>query len=730
MSEEAWEDPDDGGRAPAPGEYLEAVFGPRGHLARAFPGYERREEQVQVARRVDKSIRDGVPALVEAPTGTGKSLAYLVPLAYHLTVGRAELLARRREVEPQEGQLDDMDEREQEAPRPRALVATANIALQEQILGKDVPALRSALPWPFTAAMAKGIANYLCLDRMDDTASDLMLEPLRDHSDRAQWLEVCRWAATTLRGDFSELPFELRAGMKPRLAVSSDDCIGRTCPRRDDCWSQKARKAVKGADVIVANYHMLFAHLALSREGASLLPKFDIVILDEAHAAADIARDFFGFRVSPGAIRHAARLLVPPKKGGGKKGFLPSIDPELRAEIDQLSDRLFADLRDYRRGPRYHARLVEPGIVDAAPLVESLRKAANLYAAAADGTEPLPPARCAELRRAGRRARILATDVERAVKCEDLATVYYIEEEERGPGVPSRVTLCGAPLDPAPILTETVFESPELIASVATSATLATTRGVGAFDYAAKQLGAQSAEELLVGSPFDLASQALIVVPRDAPDPKRKDYAERLAPLVVRTIELARGRTLGLFTSRRGLKVAAELVRAELGDRYVVLVQGDAPRTQLVDRFRRDVSSVLLGTRSFWAGVDVSGESLSCVIIDRVPFDTPEDPISDAMDERLGRKCFTEWAIPRAAIELRQGFGRLIRSRTDRGVVVLCDRRLVTQGWGKKILRALPDCPRSEDLEDVGRFLDQAPPAPALPPARPARTRSEARRSA
>jgi ATP-dependent DNA helicase DinG len=716
------------------GGYLEDVFGADGFLARAFPGYERRDEQVQVARRVDLSIREGEPALVEAPTGTGKSLAYLVPLAYHLTVGRADILARRKQSAPADGELDDQDEREgEEEQRPRALIATANIALQEQILRKDVPALRSALPWPFTAAMAKGRANYLCLDRMDDSAAELALEPLRDHADRQQWLDVCRWAQSTQRGDFSELPFELRPSMKPRLAVSADDCIGRTCPRREECWSQKAKKEVKEADVIVANYHLFFAHLALSREGARLLPKFDVVILDEAHAAADIARDFFGFRVSPGAIRHAARLLVPPKKGGGKKGFLPTIDPELRAEIDDLSDRLFADLRDYRRSPRYHARLVEPNVVDAAPLVSALRKAANLYQATADGGEAAP-ARCAELRRAGRRARILATDVERAVKCEagvpaDVSAVYYIEEEDRGAGIPSRVTLCGAPLDPAPILRETVFESEELIAAVATSATLATSRGSDAFDYAAKQMGATAAEELLVGSPFDLPRQALIVVPRDAPDPKRKDYSELLAPLVVRAIELARGRTLGLFTSRRGLKVAAEAVRAELGDRYSVLVQGEAPRTQLVERFRRDVSSVLLGTRSFWAGVDVPGEALSCVLVDRVPFDTPEDPIADAMDERLGRRCFSEWAIPRAAIELRQGFGRLIRSRTDRGVVVLFDRRLATQGWGRKILRALPDCPRSDDLDDVRRFLDRRP-EPTAEGARPARTRSEARRSA
>lgn len=715
----------------ARGGYIDDVFGSGGLFAQAFPGYEARQGQVDLARAVDVAIREGVPAIAEGPTGTGKSVAYLVPLVWHLTQGREGLLARRpAPPPPPEGPLSDLDSDEaadrpegEEGPEPpRALVATANIALQEQVIRKDVPLLQGLLPWRFTAALAKGRSNYLCLDRHDDTAGELVLEPLRDHDDRAQWLEIARWAATTGTGDFSELPFELRSSLRPKLSVSADDCVGPTCPRRADCFPQKAKRAVKRADIIVANYHLLFAHLALAAEGAQLLPRFDVVVLDEAHAAADIARDFFGFRVTPGALRHAARLLVAPK-GKSKKGFLPTIDPELRAEIDRLSDGFFSELRDHRRSPRYYARLSEPDVAEAAPLCEALRKAATLYQATADKGEAAPP-RQAELLRAGRRARILAGDVERAIGLLDpKREIYFVEEEDRGPGVPSRIALCGAPLDPAPLLRATLFESPELTTVVATSATLATSRGDDAFDYAVRQLGAEAATELLVDSPFDLRRQALTIVPRDAPDPKAKDFAEQLAPLVVRVVELARGRTLGLFTSRRGLRVAAEAVRAELGDRYSILVQGEAPRTQLVERFRKDVSSVLLGTRSFWAGVDVPGEALSCVVIDKVPFDPPDDPIADAMDEKLGRKCFVEWAIPRAATELRQGFGRLIRSKQDRGVVVILDRRLVLKPWGKKLRRALPETAFSEDLEDVGRFLF---PEPVAAPAGPTRRRSAA----
>lgn len=701
-------------------DYLDETFGPGGYFARAFPNYEPREGQIALARQVDRSIRNCRSAIVEGPTGTGKSVGYLVPCIYHLFMNGPVIVSEREEAPPPlNDDLADLDDELKgggqagEEEPARALIATANIALQEQLIQKDVPLLQRILPWPFKAAIAKGKGNYLCLDRFDDSVAELVLEPLRDYDERRQWTEIAVWAGRTATGDFSELPFELKPTLRPRLAVTADDCLGKGCPRREDCHAEKAKRAFKGAQIIITNYHMLFAHLALAREGASILPKFDIVIMDEAHEAADIARDFFGFRVTAGSIRHAARLLVPPKNKG-KKGALPEIDRELKAQIDEMADRFFGELREHRRSPKYFARIRDERVAEHEELGAALLKASTLYQGMADNGA-IEAARRAELRRAARRAKIVRGNLEAAMLLEGAlgqkkgGNVYFIEEDER-PNGQSRVTLCSRPLDVAPLLRETLFEAINLRCAVAASATLATGKGAGAFDFAARQLGAEAADELLVESPFDHQRQALLVLPKDAPDPSAKDFADRLAPLIVRAVEAAEGRTLGLFTSRKGLRIAAEALRVALGEQYVILVQGEAPRTQLVQRFREDVSSVLLGTKSFWAGVDVPGEALSCVLVDRIPFDPPDDPILDALSER-SRETFTEYSIPRATVELRQGFGRLIRSRSDRGVVVLFDSRLVKKGYGKKILRAMPDAPVSNELDDIGTFLRARAPA-------------------
>ncbi len=700
--------------------YLDEVFGPAGFFASAFPGYEPRDGQIALAKQVDSAIRNCRSALVEGPTGTGKSVGYLVPLIYHLH-HNAKTIVEEREDAPRSmsDELADLNDELQgtggEREPARALVVTANIALQEQLVGKDVPLLQRILPWPFTAAIAKGRANYLCHDRFDDSVAEYLLEPPRDYDDRRQWNEVAAWASTTQTGDFSELPFEIRPSLKPRLAVTADDCLGKSCPRRLDCHAEKAKQSVAKAQIIVTNYHLLFAHLALAMEGAAILPRFDIVVMDEAHEASDIARDFFGFRITAGSIRHAARLLVPGKVKG-KKAPLPEIDRELHEQITASADHFFEQLREHRRSREYFARIRDERVAEPEGLCAGLLKASTLYQGMADNGG-LEAARAAELRRAARRVKLLRGNIEAAMSLEGAlgkgskkgGSVYFIEEEERDRG-PARVTLCARPLDVAPMLRESLFEALNLRCTVATSATLATGRGADAFDFAVKQLGAEDADELLVDSPFDHQRQALLVLPKEVPDPSSKDFADRLAPIIVRAVEEAQGRTLGLFTSRKGLRIAAEALRTALGEQYVILVQGEAPRMQLVKRFKDDVSSVLLGTKSFWAGVDVPGEALSCVLVDRIPFDPPDDPILDALSER-SRATFTEYSIPRAAVELRQGFGRLIRSRQDRGVVVLLDKRLVSKGYGKKILRALPDAPISNDLGDIGRFLRARAPA-------------------
>lgn len=676
-------------------DYITQIFGSTGLLSKQFEGYQPRPGQVKLARAVDQAIRGGDRVLVEAPTGTGKTVGYLTPAIYHLTVGSDELLAVRASNGDEDGfdQEDDGDP----VPPPRAVIATANIALQEQIISKDVPMLQRMLPWEFTAAIAKGRANYLCLHRFDETAGDVLLDPIRDPEDRERWNHIAGWADMTQTGDLSELPFDLSAGLRPRVSVTADDCIGKTCRRFNECHSQKARLAVQNADLVVTNYHMLCSHLALQAEfGRGVLPRFDVLILDEAHALPDVARDFFGFRVSSGAIAYAVRLMAG-SKWNGRSPFKPN----LRDDLMRAADNFFADLLAYKKGPVYHARLKESDPVESAEIVSLLEQARDAQLGVASSGVDLE--RAEQLRRAARKCRIHAENIRRAMKNEDKGTsldeVFFIEEQGRGAALSCKPVRVGG------ILKSTIWEQASIRAVVATSATLAADNGPAALDYFADEVGAETAEQLVVESPFRFEEQALLVIPDGLPDPKERTFSEDVARVIVEVVEAADGRTLVLCTSYKTLTATADLLERRLGQQFTILRQGQAPRTQLIARFKSDVSSVLVGTKSFWEGVDVPGEALSCTVIDKIPFDPPDDPINDAMSEILGQKAFKEYAIPRASIALRQGFGRLIRTATDRGVVVMCDKRMRDKPYGKTILRALPKTKLSRSIADIRPFL-------------------------
>jgi ATP-dependent DNA helicase DinG len=672
--------------------YISDIFADAGLLARAWPGYRPRAGQIDLAEHVNRAIREAGSLLIEAPTGTGKSVGYLAPVIWHLTEGRESILAGR----PADLAGDPDDEDEDAAPMPRAIICTANIALQEQLVQKDLPALRRILPWPFSWALAKGRGNYLCRDRFEEARNETL--PIGDDE---TWGTVETWAAATKTGDLSELPIVLPGHLRSRLTIASDDCTRRACPKFKECWPERAKAIVAGAEIIIANYHLLFAHVAMKRElGFRLLPHFDLVIFDEAHEAANVARDFFGVRMTEGMIGHAARMLAPPPRGWADATCkVESIDPDLQGALRFEAARFFEALRAHMRSDEYGIRL-RHGAVAWEDLSAALRAAAK---ALGDYSGPASKKDNAKLARSARKALVLDGYVRRACFDDGDNEVPFIEEE-RG-----RAVLRSRLIDVGPILNEELFAAREIRSVVATSATLATGTARDAFVFASRELGAKSARCAIVASPFDFQTQALLVVPRGLPEPKEDRFAEACAPFVLRAAQLASGRTLGLFTSARALAVSAEHLRANLRG-YTILVQGDAPRNQLIDRFRRDVSSVLLGTKSFWAGIDIQGEALSCLVIDRIPFDPPTDPIVDALAAR-GANTFREWTMPRAIIQLRQGFGRLIRDVSDRGVVVILDRRLAEQPFGREVLRALPPCPRSRNIDDIARIL--APVSPA-----------------
>jgi ATP-dependent DNA helicase DinG len=676
-------------------DYITQLFDSDGLLSKQFEGYQPRPGQITLARAIDQAVQTGGRVLVEAPTGTGKSFGYLVPAAYHLTVGADDLLASRATVSDEDG-FDPEDDADL-VPPPRAVIATANIALQEQLIGKDVPRLQKIVPWEFTAAIAKGRANYLCLHRFDESCGDVLLDPIRDYEDRERWNMLAKWRTETKTGDLSELTFELSSNLKAKAAVSADDCLGKACSRIDECFSQKARLAVQNADLIVTNYHMLCSHLAFINEfGRGILPRFDILVLDEAHALPDVARDFFGFKVTGGAIAYAVRLMSSSKW----KGSCP-FKPQLREDLMRAADEFFQDLVAYKNGPVYYGRLKESDPVDGSRLVALLEQARDAQVGVASSN--VDPERAEQLRRAARKCRIHAENIRRAMKNEDTGKdvneVFFIEEHGKG------VALCCKPVKVAGILKSTIWEALSIRAVVATSATLAADNSTDALGYFADEVGADNAEQLVVESPFRFDEQALLVIPNGLPDPKDKTFSEQIAHVIADVVAQADGRTLVLCTSHRTLGFVYDVIEKRFGHVYKILRQGQAPRMQLIEEFKRDVSSVLVGTKSFWEGVDVPGESLSCTVIDKIPFDSPDDPINDAMSEILGQKAFRQYAMPRASIALRQGFGRLIRSSTDRGVVVMCDKRLIEQPFGKTILKALPKTRMSRDITDIRAFL-------------------------
>lgn len=650
-------------------DYVDQIFGLEGPFAAMFPGYEPREGQIAMARETDRAITDDALLMVEAPTGTGKSIGYLVPAIRHAI-----------------------------AAGKKVVVCTANIALQEQLVMKDLPLLRELLPWPFTFALAKGRNNFACLDRLSEEKIFTSAAGARNYTEAEQWREILAWSDTTETGDLSELPFVPSAALKAKFTVGTDDCTGKACAHHDECYANKAKERYKLADVVVANYHLFFSDMKIriaTDNVAGILPEYGVLVMDEVHRAADIARTFMGFRITQGAIRHAGRMLAP------SNDKTPTIDFALKEQIASAADDYFARLRAYRRSKEYKARLARRNVVDSAELLDLLRRAADEYERVMQDAALGAEAR-EKLRLAHRRASSIAKSLVDATELNNAKNVvYYIEEEG------DRVALCAQLIYVGPTLQEHLFSKRKAI--VMTSATIT----VGdKFAYQAGELGCEDARELTVESPFDFETNAVLVVPKGdvMPDLSSKDFREKAsfpaaaAAALVECVRMAEGRTLGLFTSHKGLQEAATALRNS-GWQGRVLVQNDAPRTQLVQEFRDDIRSVLLGTESFWEGVDVPGEACSCVVIDKMPFPTPDDPVLDAVDAMNPGGAFKEWSLPRAVIKLRQGFGRLIRTRTDRGVVVVLDRRILEKPYGRAFTKSLPRVRVVRHLDEVERFL-------------------------
>jgi ATP-dependent DNA helicase DinG len=635
---------------------LPEIFGSAGPLARSLPGYAVRDEQVEMAEHVAAALEGRETLIVEAGTGTGKTFAYLVPA---LVSGR------------------------------RVILSTGTRALQDQLYHRDLPSVCGALGRPVRIALLKGRANYLCRHRLDLAEQQAYARGVRREVALAI-PKVRAWSHVTKRGDIAELPGVGEADpVWPWVTSTRENCLGAECPVYDQCFVLAARREAQSADIVVVNHYLLMADLVLKEEGfGDLLPGADAIVIDEAHQLPDIAAQFLGYSVSTRQLSAIAKdvageLLLAQQMGSGVDAALSGLDAQVAAVVGAMAG---TETR------LEHAQWPER-------LIEALNGLASRAAELAEGLAPL----AAEGQ--GAFARLRERLEESAVRLRNL-TAEQAEGGVRWAEMGARnVSAHYAPVDVAGQLAALLESQPG--AWILTSATLA----VGDdFSHYVRRSGLARARSVRFESPFDFANQALLYLPKGLGDPGAPGHTQAVVQAALPVLEASGGRAFLLFTSHRALREAAEELRRAWNDAPPVpmLVQGDAPRDQLLRAFREAGNAVLLGTGSFWEGVDVKGTALSVVIIDKLPFAVPDDPLLKARLAAIraqGGNPFFDEQVPQAVIALKQGVGRLIRDAADFGVVMLCDARLVTKGYGRIFIQSLPPMRRTRELADVQQFL-------------------------
>lgn len=636
-------------------ETMADIFGAEGPLARALPGYAYRPEQAAMAKAVAAALARLEPLIVEAGTGTGKTFAYLVPA---LLSGRSVILS------------------------------TGTRTLQDQLYRRDVPMLALALGMPVKLALLKGRANYLCRHRLELATQQSSLLP-RERSQARTLARVSRWAGTTKTGDLSELTdLPEQSSLWPNITSTRDNCLGQECPQFARCHVFDARRAAQAADIVVVNHHLLLADLALKDEGfGDLLPGAEAVILDEAHQVPDIAAQFFGQIWSARQVQLLLRdATIEMRAAGVKSPMLTDALAALEAQFDDLRASLGggAARRDWSQLPDAFLDAlaeVQLALTAIATQLEGLGAGA--------GT-----ANCA--RRAAALSVGLATFRERC----DEDGVRWVEAG------PTGLALQFTPFEIAARLREYVESRP--CAWVFTSATLAIGED---FAHFAARIGLPEARTLRIGSPFDYPDQAMIYLPKNMPEPQDPAFAGAFIDACAPLLEACGGRAFLLYTSYRGLSEGVVALRQRFPDPpFPVLIQGEAPREALLTRFRALGNAVLLATGSFWEGVDVKGDALSIVAIDKLPFAAPDDPLLAARLEgirRRGGNPFVEYQLPQAVLALKQGAGRLIRDFDDFGVILIGDPRLRTKNYGRVFIASLPPSPVVSDAAVAAQFLTE-----------------------
>ncbi len=628
-------------------------FGRHGLLAKWHPRFEFRPGQLEMAEAVEEALADKRHLIVEAGTGTGKTLAYLLPA---IVSGK------------------------------RIVVSTGTKNLQEQLYFKDIPFLQRHFSNQLRVCYMKGRNNYLCRQKLYDAEREPVLAGLEEIAD---YQIIREWEKTTQTGDRAEITkLPESSTVWAKLDARRERCPGQRCEQFERCFITKMLQRAHESDIIIVNHHLFFADLAVKdNDFGGIIPDYAAVVFDEAHEIEDVAGLYFGYSVSNHQVRDLRQDITAVLRQ--KQIGSPEIDRTLE-QVEAASERFFAVFGDEegRSGFDRQEAFLEAHEREYSDLLNGLELIAAQLQLVKNAPEEIIPLY--------QRALEMRDKLQNWMESGDRSFVYWVER--RGSGCFLQAT----PIDVAPLLSEKLFSQVDTV--ILTSATLAVS---GRFDYVQQRLGLEDARTLIVEPAFNYEKQALLYVPQQLPDPRNPAFAKAAAAEIVRLLRITRGRAFVLFTSYQQMRAVYDIVSFEID--YPALLQGTAPRTALLEEFRRTPNAVLFATASFWQGVDVPGEQLSCVIIDKLPFAVPTDPVVQARIQAIreeGGNPFYQYQIPQAALALKQGFGRLIRSRTDRGVLVLLDNRITKQRYGQVFFDSLPPYSFTMRLEDVERFFN------------------------